>query len=257
MDLAGKVAIVTGGSRGIGRGIALELARAGADVAIADVAFGVPGEDTLGEIKGLGRRATGVTVDVTKSDQIESMFQQVQRDLGDVSILVNNAGVVSEALVEDLDETEWDRVMEINAKGTFLCAKAAIPRMKALGAGCIINLSSIAGKNGFASLAHYSASKFAVVGFTNALAKELARDAITVNAICPGIVRTAMWDYLAEEWKEPGEDVELSWTRNVDTIIPQGVPQTPKDMGRLAVFLATSPHVTGQAINVDGGVELH
>ncbi|WP_291843502.1 SDR family NAD(P)-dependent oxidoreductase [Maricaulis sp.] len=257
MKLSGKTALVTGGSRGIGRGIALELAREGADITIADARLGADAEKTLVDILALGRKAVEVEADVSKSDQVAFMIDRAIDALGAVDILVNNAGVLSAAPVEELEEAEWDRIMAVNAKGPFLCSKAVIPHMKACGGGRIINVASIAGKNGFATLAHYCASKFAVVGFTNTLAKELARDGITVNAICPGIVRTWMWDYLSEEWRAPQEGIEDSWARHIDTIIPQGIAQTPQDMGQLAVFFATAPHVTGQAINVDGGVELH
>jgi meso-butanediol dehydrogenase/(S,S)-butanediol dehydrogenase/diacetyl reductase len=147
--------------------------------------------------------------------------------------------------------------MDVNAKGTFLCCKAAIPALKASGSGSIINIASVSGKDGHPGLAHYSASKYAVIGFTNSLAKELARDDITVNAICPGVVRTAMWDLLSDEWKEAGETREQSWERQILAFVPQGRPQTPEDMGDLAVFLALARNLTGQAINLDGGLTSH
>jgi meso-butanediol dehydrogenase/(S,S)-butanediol dehydrogenase/diacetyl reductase len=129
--------------------------------------------------------------------------------------------------------------------------------LKTHGKGCIINIASIAGKNGAAGLAHYCASKFAVVGFTNSLAKELAATNIRVNAICPGILRTQMWEYLAETLKRPSESKEDAWQRYINGMIPLGRPQTPDDIGQLAVYLATAENVTGQAMNVDGGIELH
>jgi meso-butanediol dehydrogenase/(S,S)-butanediol dehydrogenase/diacetyl reductase len=154
-------------------------------------------------------------------------------------------------------EEEWDRVMDVNAKGTFLCCKAAIPALRKNGSGRIINIASVSGKDGYPQLAHYSASKYAVIGFTNSLAKELARDEITVNAICPGVVRTAMWDMLSDEWKEAGESREESLQRQILTFVPQGRPQTPEDMGDLAVYLALARNLTGQAINLDGGLTSH
>ncbi|HET90980.1 MAG TPA: SDR family oxidoreductase [Chloroflexi bacterium] len=159
--------------------------------------------------------------------------------------------------VEDMEEEAFDITFDVNVKGVFLCCKAVIPQMKQQGSGKIINTASIGGKNAFPTLAHYCASKFAVVGFTNGLAKEVAKDNITVNAICPGIVRTAMWDLLADVWKQPGESVEESWQRHLDALVPQGRGQTPADMGSLAVFFATNDNITGQAFNVDGGTELH
>ncbi|WP_205171239.1 SDR family NAD(P)-dependent oxidoreductase, partial [Burkholderia sp. LMG 13014] len=187
----------------------------------------------------------------------DAMVAQALAELGRLDILVNCAGVISIHPVGELTERDWDFVMDVNAKGTFLGCRAALAPLKAQGRGRIINVASIAGKEGFPNLAHYSASKFAVVGFTNALAKELARDGVTVNAICPGIVRTYMWDRLSDEWKTDGESVEESWQRHQLTLIPQGRAQTPEDMGRLALFFATMDNVTGQAVNVDGGFTFH
>ena len=171
--------------------------------------------------------------------------------------MVCNAGVVNMAKVEDMSEEAWDLTFAVNTKGVFLSCQAAIPALKNRGGGVIINIASIAGKSGFGGLAHYCASKFAVVGFTNSLAKELAQTNIRVNAICPGILRTQMWEYLAESLKQPDESKEDSWQRWVKNVIPQGRPQTPDDIGQLAVYLAVAENVTGQAINVDGGIELH
>lgn len=149
--------------------------------------------------------------------------------------------------------------MAVNAKGVFLCTQAAVRVMRPRRWGRIINVASIAGKIGFPDLSHYTASKFAVIGFTNAVAKEVALDGITVNALCPGIVGTGMWrgeDGLAGRWREEGESEEASWARHQKTLLPQGVAQTPEDMGQLAVYLACAEHVTGQAIAVDGGCTL-
>lgn len=272
MKLEGKVALVTGGGRGIGRGIALALAAEGADVAIVETDMldshynqyrspevnGFYGAQKVAEeIKGLGRNAIAIKADVSKWEQVQAMVKETLDEFGRIDILVNNAGVVHVSAVEEMEEEAWDLTLDVNVKGTFLGCKAVIPHMKKGGGGKIINVASIAGKNGFGTLTHYTASKFAVVGFTNALAKELARENITVNAICPGIVRTQMWDYLADLWKNPGETIEESWQRNLNTIIPQGRDQTPEDMGALAVYFATADNVTGQAANVDGGTELH
>lgn len=185
------------------------------------------------------------------------MVKRVADEFGHVDISVHNAGVISIATVVDLTEEQWDHVLGVNAKGVFLCCKAVLPHMKKQGSGRIINIASIAGKTGYGTLSHYCASKFAVVGFTNALAKEVATEHITVKAICPGIVHTDMWDKLAETWKAPGETWEQSWVRHQKAMIPQGEAQTAEDMGELAVYLATSPHVTGQSVNLDGGTTFH
>jgi meso-butanediol dehydrogenase / (S,S)-butanediol dehydrogenase / diacetyl reductase len=270
--LEGKVALVTGGARGIGRGIVLALARAGADVAIADVerlatsgqqygdrAIGgfTAAREAAAEVAALGRRSAAIHADVTRKEEVGRMVEDTVRQLGGLDVLVCNAGVVSVAPVEGMPEDTWDLTMAVNVKGVFLACQAAIPSMKGRRGGAIINIASVAGKNGHPGLAHYCASKFAVVGFTNALAKELAPDGIRVNAICPGILRTQMWEYLAETLKMPGEAKEAAWDRYVRSLIPLGRPQTPEDIGALAVYLASAENVTGQAINVDGGIELH
>ena len=255
MKFEGKVALVTGGNRGIGRGIALALSNEGADVAVAARDL-TKSQEVAEEIKKLGRRAIAIKVDVAEWDQVQAMVKQTVDELGRIDISVHNAGVISVAPVEEMTEEEFDRVLAVNVKGVFLCSKAVIPIMKKQGGGRIINTGSIGGKTSFPTLAHYNASKFAVHGFTHGLAKELARDNITVNAICPGIVRTHMWDYLADLWKQPGETVEDSWKRHLDTLIPQGRAQTPEDMGALVVFFAMADNVTGQAWNVDGGFML-
>jgi len=270
--LNGQVALVTGGARGIGRGIALALARAGADVAIADleqmtstaqqysntnIGGFTAAQQTAAEITALGRRSLAIQADVCKKDDTVRMVEETHSRLGGLDILVCNAGVVSVAPVESMSEETWDLTFAVNVKGVFLSCQAAIPKLKAQGKGCIINIASIAGKNGAAGLAHYCASKFAVVGFTNSLAKELAASNIRVNAICPGILRTQMWEYLAETLKRPNESKEDAWRRYIKGMIPMGRPQTPEDIGQLAVYLAAAENVTGQAINVDGGIEMH
>ena len=271
-QLNGKVALITGGARGIGRGIALALANAGADVAVADIetmsssvqqygAAAVGGftqaQKTAEEIVALGRRSLAIQADVTKKEDNVRMVKEAVDALGGLDIMVCNAGVVNLVSVEEMSEEAWDIIFAVNAKGVFLSCQAAIPALKKQGGGCIINIASIAGKSGFGGLSHYCASKFAVVGFTNSLSKELTKENIRVNAICPGILRTQMWEYLAESLKQPNESKEDAWQRWVKTVIPQGRPQTPDDIGQLAVYLALAENVTGQAMNVDGGIELH
>lgn len=161
--------------------------------------------------------------------------------------------------IEELTFEQWNEVIDVNLRGVFLCCQAEIKLMKKAKYGRIINTSSIAGKVGFPNLSHYSASKFGVIGFTNAIAKEVAKDGITVNALCPGIVGTGMWrgeTGLSGLWANPGETEEQSWARHQQTFLPQGVAQTPEDMGQMAVYMASAEHVTGQALAVDGGFSL-
>lgn len=257
--LGGKTALVTGGGQGLGQGIAGRLAEAGCDIAVVDLML-QNAEKVAGDIRAMGRRAVAIQADVSKWDQVRRMVDQTIEKLGSLDIAVNNAGVISIKSVAELTEEDWDFVNAVNAKGVFLCCKAEQEPMKKQGWGRIINVASIAGKEGFPDLAHYCASKFAVVGFTFSLAKELRRTGITVNAICPGIIGTQMWygpNGLAEKWKNPGETMEESWKRHQDILIPQGEAQTPEDMGDLAVYFATSKHVTAQAVNVDGGFTSH
>jgi meso-butanediol dehydrogenase/(S,S)-butanediol dehydrogenase/diacetyl reductase len=257
-SLTGKVALITGAGRGIGQGIALSLAQAGADIVVADYDRGIA-EEAAARVRALGRRAVALEVDVGDPDSVDGLLEQVKIHFGRLDVAVNNAGVVSLGRVDELSVSEWDRIMNINARGVFLCCKAELRLMREHRSGRIINLASIAGKVGFPDLSHYSASKFAVIGFTNAFAKEVARDGITVNALCPGIVGTGMWrgeEGLSGRWAQPGETEEQSWERHQSSLLPQGTAQTVEDMGQLAVYLACAPHVTGQAIAVDGGFSL-
>ena len=251
ISLQGKVALVTGGGRGIGRGIALALAREGADVAIGEVDrvasdaqqyrdAALSGYEaavrTADEIRAAGRRAEAIRADVTQWAQVKAMVDQTVEKLGGLDILVCNAGVVHISPVEHLSEEAWDLTMAVNVRGVFLCCKAAIPALKSRPETCIINVASVAGKNGAPGMAHYCASKFAVVGFTNALAKEVARLGIRVNAICPGILRTQMWEYLSETLAAPGESKEDAWqryTRNPDPARPAADPGRHRPAGRL------------------------
>jgi meso-butanediol dehydrogenase / (S,S)-butanediol dehydrogenase / diacetyl reductase len=259
MKLEGKVALVTGAGRGIGQGIAGCLAREGASVVVADV-NGESAQATAKALADAGHKAVAVTADVTKSDQVRAMVQKAVDHFGKLDIAVNNAGIVGAKELAVLPEEEWDRVMEVNVKSVFLCCKAQAPLMAENGGGTIVNVASVAGKIGFPGLSHYCASKYAVVGFTNAIAKEYARRKVTINAICPGLVGTDMWKGtagLANLWKTEGETVEEAWNRLVTTLVPQGEAQTAEDMGETVVFLATAPHIVGQSINIDGGYASH
>lgn len=271
-SLQGKVALVTGAGRGIGQAIAVMLAENGVDVAITDIdssgsaqnQYGTTeiggmaaAQQTAKKLESFGVRAFAIEADSGNKADVTRALERVEATLGRLDILVCNAGVVQQAPVEELAEEAWDNTFRINTKGVFLANQAAIPIMRRSGGGCIVNMASIAAKNGYPVLAHYCASKFAVVGFTNSLAKELARDGIRVNAICPGMLRTRMWEMLAQELKEPGESEEDAWQRFIDLRIPMGRPQQPSDVAELVIYLAKAKNVTGQAINVDGGCELH
>jgi meso-butanediol dehydrogenase/(S,S)-butanediol dehydrogenase/diacetyl reductase len=258
MQLEGKKTLVTGAGRGIGEAIAIGLARAGADVAIADITLESVAE-TAAAIRALGRKAVELPVNVMEYEQVRNMVQRATAELGTIDIAVNNAGVLGLYKIGELESAEWDRVMNINARGVFYCCKAKLEIMQPRKYGRIINTASIAGKVGLPDMTHYSASKFAVIGFTNALAKEVARDGITVNARCPGIVGTGMWrgpDDVAQRWANPGETEEQAWERLQATLLPQGEAQTSEDMADMAVYLTTAAHVTGQALAVDGGFSL-
>jgi len=259
--LDGAVSVVTGGGGEIGGGIAAELAAAGSDVAIVDVnvvetAYNQRSDEAIGgaerarevveAVEAEGRQAHLVECDVTDADQVAAMVDEVVGEFGRLDVLANNAGVITVSPVEEMAEAEWDSVLDVNLKGMFLVARAVIPHLRE-SEGTVVNTASIAGEIGAAGLAHYCASKHAVLGFTKSLALELAPD-VTVNALCPGIVDTPMWaDVLTPELDEAYEDT-------IQRTIPMDRDQTPEDMGRTVVFLAENRNVTGQSVVVDGGI---
>jgi meso-butanediol dehydrogenase/(S,S)-butanediol dehydrogenase/diacetyl reductase len=268
MSLKGKVALVTGGGTGIGKGVVEALAREGAQIAIAAVDFVDSGANQYGtkniggytaapklavELQAKGIDVIAIDANITKVADMDNAVKTTVERFGKLDILVNVAGLITCKNVVDLTEDDWDSVVDTNAKGTFVTNKAVLPQMKKQGGGRIINFTSIAGKTGYPGLAHYCASKFAVIGFTNALAKELVKESITVNAVAPGIVATEMWVNLRKAWALPGETEEESYKRCVNNMIPQGVDQTPEDMAKAVLFFICNPCVTGQTLNVDGG----
>jgi meso-butanediol dehydrogenase/(S,S)-butanediol dehydrogenase/diacetyl reductase len=260
MDLKDTVAIVTGGARGIGRGIASELSREGARIAIADLpAVGAERDQTIGAIKQAGGEAIAIDCDVRDFAQAQAMVQKTIDTFGHVDILVNNAGVIRIGPVVAFAEDDWDLIMDVNLKGTFLCSKAVIPHMTGRQSGKIVNISSIAGKRGRPFASAYCSSKWAVIGFTQALAYELAPSNINVNAICPGEVDTHMWrDVILPMAAAAGQQTkEEAWDAMLKRDVPLARPQTPEDMGRAVVYLCREDNVTGVALNVSGGTEMH
>ena len=272
-DLTGKVALVTGagGERGIGRAIAVRLAREGADVVVNDVTdtpYAGGGSDWGGvlsvveEIESLGRQAMPAVADVSNAADVQGMVDKALDRFGRVDILVNNASSTpgkDRVPVVDLDEAEWDLVQRVNVKGTFLCCKAAArPMIDRAEGGKIIVISSLTGKVGRARFAAYGASKMALIGFTRCLAMELAPDRINVNAICPGMVETERTAIIADAMKPEGVSVE-QYLEEMQTIrepnIPLGRVAQAADVARTAAFLASaeSDYMTGQTFNVSGG----
>ncbi|MGD6854661.1 3-oxoacyl-[acyl-carrier-protein] reductase [Bacillus infantis] len=243
--LEGKSAIVTGASRGIGREIALELARQGANVAVNYSGSEAKANETVEEIKALGRDAFAVKADVSDSEAVTAMMKETIERFGSIDILVNNAGITRDNLLMRMKEEEWDEVISINLKGVFLCTKAATRQMMKQRSGRIINVSSIVGVSGNPGQANYVAAKAGVIGLTKTSAKELATRGITVNAIAPGFISTDMTDKLNEEVKE-----------QMLSGIPLGRLGEPSDIAKVALFLASedSRYMTGQTLHVDGGM---
>ena len=259
--LDGKTALVTGGARGLGRGIVLELAKEGADIVIADVLTDVA-EHTAAEVRQLGRQVTIVRMDVTDTRSVHIGVQQALNERGGLDILVNNAGVAPVHTGSEADEEDWDRCYEVNLKGMWKVSQAVVPHFLACGAGKIVNIASIAGRRGGAWIAPYNASKAGVISLTQSQAQELGPQNINVNAICPGLIWTDIWRSLGSA--DPGGDEAVNERRKrFDTIIESSCAlrreQTPEDIGKAVAFLASDDarNITGQALNVDGGIVMN
>ncbi|MCM2979754.1 3-oxoacyl-[acyl-carrier-protein] reductase [Niallia circulans] len=245
MKLAGKVAVVTGASRGIGKSIALELAKQGADVVVNYAGSVDRANEVVKEIEALGRKAMSIQCDVSDSDAVNAMMKEVLDAFGSLDILVNNAGITRDNLLMRMKDSEWDDVINTNLKGVFLCTKAVTRPMMKQRKGRIINITSIVGVTGNPGQANYVAAKAGVIGFTKTTAKELAQRNITVNAIAPGFITTDMTDKLTEEVKN-----------GMLTQIPLGQFGKPEDIANAVVFLASdeSSYITGQTLHIDGGM---
>lgn len=281
MEFDNKVAIVTGagGMRGTGRGIALRFARGGANVVLVDIkrpADQLPPDEIAAhwkgiesvatEIEALGRRALPVYCDISNRAQVEGMVAEAIAKLGGVDIMVNNARAIigPSDLVVDMKDDEWDRTMGVNAKGTFLCCQAVVRHfLDREKKGKIVNISSSAGKRGAAGGAAYCSSKFAVIGFTQSLALEMAPYGITVNAVCPGLIDSGRFSLRekmgAEQAGVSYEEYERRRIERRSKEVPLGRAATPDDIASMVAFLASTQadHITGQSINVNGGEVMH
>jgi NAD(P)-dependent dehydrogenase (short-subunit alcohol dehydrogenase family) len=258
MELQGQVAIVTGGGRGIGRATALELAKLGADVVVAELDRG-GADKTAALVKDLGRRALALPVDVTKRADLATMVERTRAELGRIDALVNNAGIYRAAATLDVTEAHWDAIMTINAKAVFFASQAVLPVMIAQKRGAIVSLASMAGKVGSRTNLPYNASKAAVISMTKSLALAHAGDGIRVNCVCPGFVETDMWTMVAREQGALLGQTPEEFTRRRRESVPLGRMETPEDVASVIAFLCSprSGYMTGQALSVDGGLVMH
>ncbi len=237
-DLTGRIALVTGSSRGIGQGTALALARNGADIAVNYISQKEAARSTVERILALGRRAMAVQADVSISSEVGRMVQDIREELGEIEILVNNAAIARQRSIEEVTETDWDETIAINLKSAFLVTQAVLPNMRKRGWGRIINISSGAAHTGGIMGPHYSASKAGIEGLTRAYADRLVKEGITVNAIAPSIIRTDMMQGMNEMTNR----IPLGRMGNVDEI------------AEAVLFVAGNAYITGQTICLNGGL---
>ncbi len=247
-ELDGKVALVTGGSRGIGRAIALALADRGARVALNYVANEQAAKEVVGQIEAGGGKALAIQGDVSQSEDAKRLIKETQAEFDGLHILVNNAGLTQDDLLLRMSEEAWDRVMDVDLRGAFLCTKAAIRPMVRQRWGRIVNVASVAGLAGNAGQANYSAAKAGLIGFTKAVAKELASRSITSNAVAPGLVQTELTSDLTEDQLQA-----------VLQLVPLGRAATPEEIAPAVAFLASeeAAYITGQVLAIDGGLVMH
>jgi 3-oxoacyl-[acyl-carrier protein] reductase len=242
MDLNEKVAVITGGSRGIGKAIAISLSKKGGKIAVNYSSGADAADKVISEIEGMGGKAMKVKADVSKPSEVRAMFQTVLERFGRVDVLVNNAGTVGKPQLLEISEAEWDRVLAVNLKGMFNCCQAVIPIFLKQSGGKIINMSSVAGKMGGASGVHYGASKAGVIGLTMALSTEFAKKNIYVNAIAPGPVKTEMFQGLPASLQE-----RFAETTHVGRVCE------PSEIAHAVVFLLENDFMAGETLNMSAG----
>jgi 3-oxoacyl-[acyl-carrier protein] reductase len=243
-QLENQIAVVTGAGRGIGRAIALKFAAQGADIAAVDLKTDFV-QETVGEVRKLGRKAWAVAANVSEAASVEAAAEQILKEAGHVDILVNNAGITKDGLVMRMSEADWDAVLDINLKGTFLFTKAFSRTLLKQKSGRIVNIASVIGLIGNAGQCNYAASKAGVIGLTKSCAREFASRGITVNAIAPGFIQTAMTDKLSQEQKDA-----------ITKQIPLACLGQAEDVAEAVLFFASpaARYVTGQVLAVDGGM---
>ena len=264
------VALVTGAARGIGLAIAQSLIAAGYRVMAADLGADQAWNYQLGQASDIAQALQTdspltdntplfavCTVDVTNAAACEQAVQKTIETFGQLNLLVNNAGIVDSGPITEFSEAAWDRIFAVNTKGIFLMSKAAIPHLLVADNASIVNTASIAGKKGVSNMAAYCGSKFAAIGITQSMAQELAQDKIRVNAICPGIVGTAMWlDHLIPK-NNASNSAPVDFETQTQQLIPMGVAQTAQDMADAVLYLARAKNITGIALTVAGGMEMN
>ncbi|HCJ91618.1 MAG: 3-oxoacyl-ACP reductase FabG [Acidaminococcaceae bacterium] len=248
MQLDGKVALVTGASRGIGRSIALMLAARGADIVINYAGNTEAAEKTKAEVEALGRKAMVIKADVGDTAACEAMMAEAVKEMGKIDILVNNAGITRDGLLMRMKEADWDAVLTTNLKSVYNCTKAVIKYMMKARSGRIVSISSVVGAMGNAGQSNYAAAKAGIMGFTKAVAKEAASRGITVNAIAPGFIETDMTAVLPEKVVD-----------NLKAAIPMGRLGAPEDIAKAVAFLVSedAAYITGQTLHVNGGMFMY